>query len=87
MAMMFGRFEILSELSKGGATSVYKATDTETNQSVALKTLNLESLGDRTPEFVDMLIAEGERTRELSSQNLALLYGAGEIEDQFCAAM
>ena len=87
MAMMFGRFEILSELSKGGATSVYKATDTETNQSVALKTLSLESLGDRTPEFVDMLIAEGERTRELSSQNLALLYGAGEIEGQFCAAM
>jgi len=87
MAMMFDRFEIQSELSKGGATSVYKATDTETNQTVALKTLDLESLGDRAQDFVDMLIAEGERTRELGGQNIALLYGAGEIEDQFCAAM
>ena len=87
MAMMFGRFEILGEISKSEASLVYKATDTETNQTVALKTLNLEPLGERASDFVDTLIAEGERTRDLSSQNVALLYGAGEIENQFCAAM
>jgi serine/threonine-protein kinase len=87
MAMMFGRFEILGELSKSGLGVVYKATDTETNQAVALKTVRLDALGERTATFVERLIAEGETTRDLSSQNIALLYGAGEIENQFCAAM
>jgi serine/threonine-protein kinase len=84
---MFGRFEIQSEISRSETALVYKATDTETNQTVALKTQSLAPLGERAPAFVDTLIAEGERTRDLASQNIALLYGAGEIEGQFCAAM
>ena len=87
MATMFGRFEIQSELSRSDTALVYKATDTETNQIVALKTQSLEPLGERAPAFVETLIAEGERTRDLASQNIALLYGAGEIDGQFCAAM
>src|SRR5271165_2638084 len=87
MAMMFGRFEILSELSKSEHAAIFKATDTETNQTVALKTVHLESLGDHAPAFVEKLLAEGEATRNLSTQNIALLYGAGEIDNQFCAAM
>jgi len=87
MAMMFGRFEIQSELSKSDTALIYKATDTETNQTVALKTQNLEPLGERVSAFVDTLIAEGESTRELATTNIAALYGAGEIEGQFCAAM
>src|SRR5512147_2511127 len=87
MAMMFGRFEIQSELSKSDTALIYKATDTETNQTVALKTQSLEPLGDRASAFVDTLIAEGEQTRELATQNIAVLYGAGEIDGEFCAAM
>ncbi|MBZ5549052.1 MAG: PEGA domain-containing protein [Acidobacteriia bacterium] len=87
MATMFGRFEIQSELSRSETALVYKATDTETNQTVALKTQSLEPLGERAQAFVDTLIAEGESTRDLASQNIALLYGAGEIDGQFCAAM
>ena len=87
MATMFGRFEIQSEISRSETALVYKATDTETNQTVALKTQSLEPLGERAPAFVDTLIAEGESTRDLASQNIALLYGAGEIDGQFCAAM
>src|SRR5438477_4556013 len=87
MAMMFGRFEIQSELSKSDTALIYKATDTETNQTVALKTQSLEPLGERSSAFVDTLIAEGETTRELATTNIAALYGAGEIEGQFCAAM
>ena len=87
MAMMFGRFEILSEISRSEAIVVFKATDTESNQTVALKTLQLEALGERASSFVDALIAEGESTRDLATQNIAVLYGAGEIENQFCAAM
>src|SRR5215471_4792203 len=87
MAMMFGRFDVLGELSKSELGAVYKATDTETNQTVALKTLRLDTLGEGTSAFVETLLAEGERTRELQSQHVAVLYGAGEIENQFCAAM
>jgi len=87
MATMFGRFEVQSELSKSETALIYKAMDTETNQVVALKTQSLEPLGDRADAFVDTLIAEGESTRDLVSQNIALLYGAGEIDGQFCAAM
>jgi len=87
MATMFGRFEIQSELSKSDTALIYKAMDTETNQVVALKTQSLEPLGDRAETFVNALIAEGESTRDLVSQNIVLLYGAGEIDGQFCAAM
>jgi serine/threonine protein kinase len=87
MATMFGRFDIQSEISKSDTALIYKATDTETNQVVALKTQSLEGLGERAQAFVETLIAEGERTRELASQNIVPLYGAGEIDGQFCAAM
>src|ERR1700733_13465180 len=87
MATMFGRFEIQSELSKSENAEIYKALDTETNQVVALKTQSLEPLGERAAAFVATLIAEGEGTRDLVGQNIALLYGAGEIDGQFCAAM
>jgi len=87
MTTMFGRFEIQSELSKSETALIYKAMDTETNQVVALKTQSLEPLGDRADAFVETLIAEGESTRDLVGQNIVLLYGAGEIDGQFCAAM
>jgi serine/threonine-protein kinase len=87
MATMFGRFEIQSELSKSETAMIYKAMDSETNQVVALKTQSLEPLGERADAFVDALIKEGESTRDLVGQNIVLLYGAGEIDGQFCAAM
>jgi len=87
MATMFGRFEIQSELSKSETALIYKAMDSETNQVVALKTQSLEPLGDRADAFVEALIAEGESTRDLALPNIVLLYGAGEIDGQFCAAM
>jgi len=87
MAMMFGRFEIQSEISKSETALIYKALDTESNQVVALKTQNLAPLGDRAAAFVETLLAEGECARQLASQNVVQLYGSGEIDGQFCAAM
>ena len=87
MTTMFGRFEIQSELSKSETALIYKAMDTETDQIVALKTQSLEPLGDRADAFVETLIVEGESTRDLAGQNIVLLYGAGEIDGQYCAAM
>ena len=87
MAMMFGRFEIQSEISKSETALIYKALDTESNQVVALKTQSLERLGDASAKFVQTLVTEGEQAASLAGQNIAALYGAGEIEGQFCAAM
>ena len=87
MTTMFRRFEIQSELSKSETALIYKALDKETNQIVALKTQNLAPLGESAVAFVEALIAEGDKARELGSQNLVVLYGAGEIDGQFCAAM
>jgi serine/threonine protein kinase len=87
MATMFGRFEIQSELSKSETASIFKALDTETNQVVALKTQSLEPLGEGSDSFVERLVAEGEGMRELAGQNIVALFGAGEIEGQFCASM
>jgi hypothetical protein len=87
MATMFGRFDIQSELSKSETAMIYKALDTENNQVVALKTQSLEPLGDRADAYVETLIAEGESMRDLVGQNIVLLYGAGEMDGQFCAAM
>ncbi|MGO9368938.1 MAG: serine/threonine protein kinase, partial [Terriglobales bacterium] len=87
MATLFGRFEVQSQLSKSETALIYKALDTETNQVVALKTQSLEPLGERAAAFVETLIAEGESMRELAGQNIVVLYGAGEIDVQFCAAM
>ncbi len=87
MATMFGRFEVQSELSKSETALIYKVMDTETNQVVALKTQILAPLGKRADAFVETLIREGESTRDLACQNIVSLFGAGEIEGQFCAAM
>jgi serine/threonine protein kinase len=87
MATMFGRFEIQSELSKSDTALIYKAMDMKSDQVVALKTQSLGPLGERANAFVETLLAEGESARDLVSQNIAVLYGAGEIEGQFCAAM
>ncbi|MFZ1918586.1 MAG: serine/threonine-protein kinase [Terriglobales bacterium] len=87
MATMFDRFEVQSEISKSETSFLYKALDCKSNQTVALKTQSLKPLGDRANAFVQTLIAEGERTRDLTSQNIVVLYGAGEIDGQFCAAM
>jgi serine/threonine protein kinase len=85
--MMFDRFEIQSELSKSDNATVYKALDKETNQVVALKTQSLTTLGDRAAAFVEGLLAEGETVRGLASQNIVPMYGTGESNGQFSAAM
>jgi eukaryotic-like serine/threonine-protein kinase len=87
MATMFGRFDVQNEISKSETALIYKALDSESNQVVALKTQRLAPLGDRSAAFVEALLAEGEVAQPLAGQNIAQLYGAGEIEGQFCAAM
>jgi eukaryotic-like serine/threonine-protein kinase len=87
MSTKIGRFEILSELAKSESACVYKASDPESGQTVALKAIHLEAFGDLADQVVQRILQEAESTKDLSSPNITLVYGAGEIDGQFCAAM
>jgi serine/threonine protein kinase len=87
MPTKIGPFEILSELAKSPTGAVYKATDPESNQTVALKAILLSAFGDSATALQQALLTEAESTKVLSSPNITNVFGAGEIEGQFCAAM
>jgi len=87
MSTKIGHFEIQSELAKSPTSVVYKANDPESGQTIALKAIQLSAFGDHAQALEQALLAEAESTKSLSSPNITPVYGAGEIEGQFCAAM
>jgi serine/threonine-protein kinase len=87
MPTKIGQFEILSELAKSSTSVVYKANDPESGQTVALKAIQLSVFGENAAALAQALLAEAEATKVLSCPNITNVYGAGEIEGQFCAAM
>ena len=87
MSNKIGRFEILSELAKSEQSSVYKATDTEGDKTVALKAIALEAFGDQTAAVVESVQEEAAASKVLASHNIALLNGVEEIEGKLCASM
>jgi len=87
MSNKIGRFEILSEIAHSDISSVYKATDPENAQTVALKTVKLELLGEQAATLVKSLLEEAEASKVLNSHNIALLYGAEEVDGVFCASL
>ncbi len=87
MSSNIGRFEVVSEIAKSASGAVYKATDPEAARTVALKTIRLSLPPDLARILIQLILQEAETTKSLNSQNIALLYGAGEMDGQFCAAM
>jgi Protein kinase domain/PEGA domain len=87
MPTKIGHFEILSELAKSPTGAVYKANDPESGQTIALKAIQLSAFGENAAPLQQALLQEAEATKALSSPNITPVFGAGEIEGQFCAAM
>jgi eukaryotic-like serine/threonine-protein kinase len=87
MSTKIGHFEILSELAKSPAATVYKANDSEGGQTVALKAIELSAFGENAAALERALMEEVESTKVLSCQNITPMFGAGEMEGKFCAAM
>src|ERR1700730_4163596 len=87
MPTKIGHFEILSELAKSPTSTVYKANDPESGQTIALKAIQLSVFGENASALQQALLAEAESTKVLSNPNITNVFGAGEIEGQFCAAM
>ena len=87
MSNKIGRFEIVSELAHSDLSSVYKATDTETSQTVALKAIRLEPLGEQAAELVKRILEEAAACKVLNSHNIAVLHNATEADGHLCASM
>jgi eukaryotic-like serine/threonine-protein kinase len=87
MPTKIGHFEILSELAKSPTGAVYKANDPESGQTVALKAIQLSAFGEGAVGLEQALLEEAEKTKILSSPNITPVFGAGEIDGQFCATM
>ena len=86
MPTKIGHFEILSELSASPACVVYKATDTQSGQTVALKAIQLGQFGEHAATLEKRLLEEVEAASSLKGQNIVPIFGAGEMEGQFCAS-
>jgi len=87
MPTKLGHFEILSELAKSPTGAVYKANDSESGQTIALKAIQLSAFGESAAALEQALLAESESTKVLSSSNITNVSGASVIEGHFCAAM
>jgi serine/threonine protein kinase len=87
MSNKIGRFEILSESTHSEIGFVYKATDEVSGQTVALKTIKLDLLGEQAAALISSVQEEVATSKVLNSHNIAVLYGAEEIEGQLCASM
>ena len=87
MPTKIGPFEILSELAKSSTSTVYKANDPQSGQTIALKAIQLSAFGEKARDLEKSLLEEAEGSKVLSSSHVTPVYGAGEIEGRFCAAM
>jgi len=87
MSKNIGRFEILGEISHSVVGCVYKAQDAGSGQVLALKAVKLDASNPESASLLRLALEEAEGTKTLNSHNIALLYGAGEIEGKFCGTM
>lgn len=87
MPTKIGQYEIQSELAKSPTGTVYKATDSETGQTVALKAIQLSAFGENAAVLEEALQKEAEIVKVLASPNLTLASNPAVIEGQFCVTM
>jgi serine/threonine protein kinase len=80
-----GRFELVSQLSQSPTATIYKALDTENQQTVALKVMHLSAVKDGAA-LLKTVLDEAEQAKPLSSHNIAVLYGVGEEDGKLLAA-
>src|SRR6266566_3439603 len=73
-----GRYEIRSQLGKGGMGEVYLAEDTKLNRKVAIKILPFEVASDQ--ERMRRFVQEAKAAAALNHPNIAHVYEIGEAE-------
>ena len=74
------RYEIQDVIGRGGMGVVYKASDTLTQQTVALKLIRPERLAGSSA--IDKLIAEGVTARNIRHPNIVAVYDVAKSDNQ-----
>jgi len=80
-----GRYEVLSEVAKGGQATVYRARDTMLGRVVALKVLHPHLAGD--PQFRERFLREARMAASLTHPNVVTIFDVGEDGGQLYMAM
>jgi hypothetical protein len=83
-ALFAGRFRIIGLLGRGGMGEVYRATDLELGQSVALKFLNLYEFDTRARS---RLRSEVRLARQIAHPNVCRVYDIGEADGELYLSM
>jgi non-specific serine/threonine protein kinase len=79
--LLQNRYRIDVELGRGGMGEVYRATDTQTDELVAVKALNSEVVA-RAPDLVERFVREGEALRQLNHPNIVRMIAAMQEQGQ-----
>ncbi|WP_216853356.1 Stk1 family PASTA domain-containing Ser/Thr kinase [Phytoactinopolyspora halotolerans] len=83
--LLDGRYRVDSLLARGGMATVYQATDTRLDRTVALKVMHAELAADDT--FVDRFIAEARSAARLSDPSIVSVFDQGEDQGAVFLAM
>jgi serine/threonine protein kinase/tetratricopeptide (TPR) repeat protein len=72
-----GRYEVIEELGAGGMGTVYRGTDTQTSQVVAIKLLRPDVVA-ADPDMVERFAREAEALRQLNHPNIVKVLDTAE---------
>ena len=84
--LIANRFELHNLLGRGGMGDVYRATDTQTGETVAVKALNPEVL-ERDPSMLERFIREGDALRQLNHPNIVKMLTTFEENQRYYLVM
>jgi serine/threonine-protein kinase len=85
-AMFATRYRIEQVLGRGGMGVVYKATDTQLDETVAIKTLSGDVMS-RSPEELERFKREIRLARKITHRNILRTYDYGEAEGVYFISM
>ncbi len=79
------RYIITARIGKGAMGTVYRATDSQTNQEVAIKIISRELTLD--PKMIERFKREGEALRQLCHPNIVGFVDAFQHDEQYLIVM